>query len=189
MTLPPLNATAIVDALSASATAMFAGEVYDSVGSTNDEGRAFLLADGSPLADGSRGVVALAEEQTQGRGRRGRLVLLGVHLRLGFVHGVAGRRNDVGIVGRKRVNPGEASSDSQVVVYSPSDLGVHSSSSLSRPLTSWLNSASSASNSWGLSILRLRRTDPSAGAASRRSKIDFDRAYGYSDGRGWTLLA
>ena len=36
---------------------------------------------------------------------------------------------DVGIVGRKRVNPGEASSDSQVVVYSPSDLGVHSSSS------------------------------------------------------------
>ena len=72
MTLPPLNATAIVDALSASAAAMFAVEVYDSVGSTNDVARAFLLADGSPLADGSRGVVALAEEQTQGRGRRGR---------------------------------------------------------------------------------------------------------------------
>ena len=72
MTLPPLNATAIVDALSASGAAMFAVEVYDSVGSTNDVARAFLLADGSPLADGSRGVVALAEEQTQGRGRRGR---------------------------------------------------------------------------------------------------------------------
>ena len=78
MTLPPLNATAIGDALSASAAAMFAVEVYDSVGSTNDVARAFLLADGfppadgSPLADGSRGVVALAEEQTQGRGRRGR---------------------------------------------------------------------------------------------------------------------
>ena len=72
MTLPPLKATAIVDALSASAAAMFAVEVYDSVGSTNDVARAFLLADGSPLADGSRGVVALAEEQTQGRGRCGR---------------------------------------------------------------------------------------------------------------------
>ena len=72
MTLPPLNATAIVDALSASAAAMFAVEVYDSVGSTSDVARTFLLADGSPLADGSRGVAALAEEQTQGRGRRGR---------------------------------------------------------------------------------------------------------------------
>ena len=84
MTLTPLNATAIVDALSASAAAMFTVEVYDSVGSTNDVVRALLLADGSPLADGSsladgspladgsRGVVALAEEQTQGRGRRGR---------------------------------------------------------------------------------------------------------------------
>ena len=71
MTLPPLNATAIVDGLSASASAMFAVEVYDSVGSTNDVAQGFLLADDSPLADGSRGVAALAEEQTQGRGRRG----------------------------------------------------------------------------------------------------------------------
>ena len=68
MTLPPLNATAIVDALSVSAAAMFAVEVYDSVGSTNDVARAFLLADGSPSADGFRSVAALAEEQTQGRG-------------------------------------------------------------------------------------------------------------------------
>ena len=84
MTLTPLNAIAIVDALSASAATMFTIEVYDSVGSTNDVVREFLLADdssladgsplanGSPSADGSRGFVALAEEQTQGRGRRGR---------------------------------------------------------------------------------------------------------------------
>lgn len=78
MTFTPLNAIAIVDALSASAAAMFTVEVYGSVGSTNDVVRALLLADGSssadgsPQADGSRGVVALAEEQTQGRGRRGR---------------------------------------------------------------------------------------------------------------------
>ena len=78
MTLTPLNAIAIVDALSASAATMFTIEVYDSVGSTNDVVREVLLADGSPLAngspsaDGSRGFVALAEEQTQGRGRRGR---------------------------------------------------------------------------------------------------------------------
>ena len=78
MTLTPLNATAIVDSLSAAAAAMFALEVHDSVGSTNDVVRAFLVADDSPLADGfpfadgSRGVVALAEEQTPGRGRRGR---------------------------------------------------------------------------------------------------------------------
>jgi len=66
MTLTTLNATAIVDSLSASAVAMFALEIYDSVGSTNDVVREFLLA------DDSRGVAALAEEQTQGRGRRGR---------------------------------------------------------------------------------------------------------------------
>ena len=78
MTMTPLNANAIVDALSASAAAMFALEIHGSVGSTNDVVRDFLVADdsllanGSPLADGSRGVAALAEEQTQGRGRRGR---------------------------------------------------------------------------------------------------------------------
>ena len=72
MTFTPLNAIAIVDALSASAAAMFTVEVYDSVGSTNDVVRASMSADGSSLAEGSRGVVALAEEQTQGRGRRGR---------------------------------------------------------------------------------------------------------------------
>ena len=78
MTMTPLNANAIVDALSASAAAMFALEIHGSVGSTNDVVRDFLVADdsllanGSSLADGSRGVVALAEEQTQGRGRRGR---------------------------------------------------------------------------------------------------------------------
>ena len=78
MTMTPLNANAIVDALSASAAAMFALEIHGSVGSTNDVVRDFLvaddssLADGSSLAGGSRGVVALAEEQTQGRGRRGR---------------------------------------------------------------------------------------------------------------------
>lgn len=66
MTEPSLNATAIVDSLSATAAAMFTVEVYDSVGSTNDVVREFLLAD-EPL-----GVAALAEEQTQGRGRRGR---------------------------------------------------------------------------------------------------------------------
>ena len=66
MTLTTLNATAIVDSLSASAVAMFALEIYDSVGSTNDVVREFLLA------DDSRGVAALAEEQTQGRGRLGR---------------------------------------------------------------------------------------------------------------------
>jgi len=66
MTLTPLSATTIVDALSASAATMFSVEVYDSVGSTNDVVREFLLA------DDSRGVVALAEEQTEGRGRRGR---------------------------------------------------------------------------------------------------------------------
>ena len=36
MTMTPLNATAIVDSLSASAAAMFALEIHDSVGSTND---------------------------------------------------------------------------------------------------------------------------------------------------------
>ena len=66
MTLTPLNATAIVDSLSASAEAMFTLEIRDSVGSTNDVVREFLLA------DDSRGVIVLAEEQTQGRGRRGR---------------------------------------------------------------------------------------------------------------------
>ena len=66
MTMTPLNATAIVDSLSASAAAMFALEIHDSVGSTNDVVREFLLA------DDFRGVAALAEEQTQGRGRRGR---------------------------------------------------------------------------------------------------------------------
>ena len=45
MTLPPLNATSIVDALSASAAAMFAVEVYDSVGSTNDVARAFFYSE------------------------------------------------------------------------------------------------------------------------------------------------
>jgi len=66
MTMTPLNAAAIVDSLSASAAAMFALEIHDSVGSTNDVVREFLLA------DDFRGVAALAEEQTQGRGRRGR---------------------------------------------------------------------------------------------------------------------
>ena len=66
MTLTPLNAAAIFDSLSPSAAAMFALEIHDSVGSTNDVVRDFLLA------DDSRGVAALAEEQTQGRGRRGR---------------------------------------------------------------------------------------------------------------------
>ena len=66
MTLTPLNATAIFDSLSASAEAMFTLEIRDSVGSTNDVVRDFLLA------DDSRGVIVLAEEQTQGRGRRGR---------------------------------------------------------------------------------------------------------------------
>ena len=66
MTLTPLNATAISDSLSASAAAMFTVEVYDSVGSTNDVVREFLSA------DDSHGVAALAEAQTQGRGRRGR---------------------------------------------------------------------------------------------------------------------
>ena len=66
MNLTPLNAAAIVESLSASAAAMFALEIHDSVGSTNDVVREFLLA------DDSRGVAALAEEQTQGRGRRGR---------------------------------------------------------------------------------------------------------------------
>lgn len=66
MTLTPLNAAAIFDSLSTSAAAMFALEIHDSVGSTNDVVRDFLLA------DDSRGVAALAEEQTQGRGRRGR---------------------------------------------------------------------------------------------------------------------
>jgi len=66
MILTPLNAAAIVHSLSTSAAAMFTVEVYNSVGSTNDVVRTFLLA------DDSRCVVALAEEQTQGRGRRGR---------------------------------------------------------------------------------------------------------------------
>ena len=66
MTLTPLNATAIVDSLSVAATEMFTLEVRDSVGSTNDVVREFLSA------DDSRGVIVLAEEQTQGRGRRGR---------------------------------------------------------------------------------------------------------------------
>jgi BirA family biotin operon repressor/biotin-[acetyl-CoA-carboxylase] ligase len=66
MTLTSLNATAIVDALSVAARAMFTLEVRDSVGSTNDVVREFLSA------DDSRGVIVLAEEQTQGRGRRGR---------------------------------------------------------------------------------------------------------------------
>ena len=66
MTLTPLNATAIVDSLSVATTAMFTLEIRDSVGSTNDLVREFLSA------DDSRGVIVLAEEQTQGRGRRGR---------------------------------------------------------------------------------------------------------------------
>jgi BirA family biotin operon repressor/biotin-[acetyl-CoA-carboxylase] ligase len=66
MTLTPLNATAIVDSLSVAAAAMFTLEVRDSVGSTNDVVREFLST------DESRGVVVLAEEQTRGRGRRGR---------------------------------------------------------------------------------------------------------------------
>ena len=66
MTLTPLSATAIVDSLSVAARAMFTLEVRDSVGSTNDVVREFLSA------DDSRGVIVLAEEQTQGRGRRGR---------------------------------------------------------------------------------------------------------------------
>ena len=66
MTLTPLNATSIVDSLSALAAGMFALEIHDSVVSTNDVVRDFLLA------DDSRGVAVLAEEQTQGRGRRGR---------------------------------------------------------------------------------------------------------------------
>jgi BirA family biotin operon repressor/biotin-[acetyl-CoA-carboxylase] ligase len=66
MTMTPLNATAISDSLSASAAAMFTVEVYDSVGSTNDVVREFLSA------HDAHGVAALAEEQTQGRGRRGR---------------------------------------------------------------------------------------------------------------------
>ena len=66
MTLTTLNATAIADFLSASAEAMFALEIHDSVGSTNDVVREFLLADDCV------GVAALAEEQTEGRGRRGR---------------------------------------------------------------------------------------------------------------------
>ena len=47
MTLTPLNAAAIVDSLSASAAGMFALEIHDSVGSTNDVVREFLLADDS----------------------------------------------------------------------------------------------------------------------------------------------
>ena len=66
MTLTPLNATAIVDSLSVAATEMFTLEVRDSVGSTNDVVRECLSA------DDSRGVIVLAEEQIQGRGRRGR---------------------------------------------------------------------------------------------------------------------
>ena len=66
MTLTPLNAAAIVDSLSASAAGMFVLEIHDAVGSTNDVVREFLLA------NDSRGVAVLAEEQTQGRGRRGR---------------------------------------------------------------------------------------------------------------------
>ena len=66
MTMTPLNATAISDSLSASAAAMFTVEVYDSVGSTNDVVREFLSA------HDAHGVAALSEEQTQGRGRRGR---------------------------------------------------------------------------------------------------------------------
>jgi BirA family biotin operon repressor/biotin-[acetyl-CoA-carboxylase] ligase len=66
MTMTPLNARAIIDSLSASALAMFTVEVYDSVGSTNDVARECLLA------DDSHSMAVLAEEQTQGRGRRGR---------------------------------------------------------------------------------------------------------------------
>ena len=66
MTLTPLNATAIVDSLSVAATEMFTLEVRDSVGSTNDVVRECLSA------DDSRGVIVLADEQIQGRGRRGR---------------------------------------------------------------------------------------------------------------------
>ena len=66
MTLTPLNSAAIVDSLSAAAAGMFVLEIHDSVGSTNHVVREFLLA------DDSRCVAALAEEQTQGRGRRGR---------------------------------------------------------------------------------------------------------------------
>jgi BirA family biotin operon repressor/biotin-[acetyl-CoA-carboxylase] ligase len=69
MTMTPLNARAIIDSLSASALAMFTVGVYDSVGSTNDVVRECLSADDSH----STAVLAvLAEEQTQGRGRRGR---------------------------------------------------------------------------------------------------------------------
>ena len=66
MTMTPLNARAIIDSLSVPALAMFTVEVYDSVGSTNDVVRERL-----PAGD-SHGMAVLAEEQTQGRGRRGR---------------------------------------------------------------------------------------------------------------------
>lgn len=66
MTLTPLNATAITDSLSESAAAMFTIEVHDSVGSTNDVVREH------EVASALQGVAVLAEEQTQGRGRRGR---------------------------------------------------------------------------------------------------------------------
>ena len=66
MTMKPLNARAIIDSLSASAVAMFTVGVYDSVGSTNDVVRECLSA------DDSHSMAVLAEEQTQGRGRRGR---------------------------------------------------------------------------------------------------------------------
>jgi len=66
MTMTPLNARAINDSLSVSALAMLTVGVYDSLGSTNDVVREFLSA------DDSQNMVVLAEEQTQGRGRRGR---------------------------------------------------------------------------------------------------------------------
>ena len=97
MNLTPINATAIVDSLSVSAAAMFALEVYDSVGSTNDVVREFLLV------EDSRCVAVLAEEQTQGRGRRGRTwhspAGANLYLSLGWrFHGPAERLSGLSLV-------------------------------------------------------------------------------------------